>query len=234
MKKPLTLEQYLGARVITDPIHLFDCVMPCAGADAFLVMSESRARALKLPHARILSTIERHNAWIDDPIQTRGWTMDVDELYGMAGCAPADMDFLQAYDDYPVINLMQMEDLGFCARTRDRNSCAATASPSTAASRSTPTAASCPSARPRPATWSLTEALRQLTGTAGGTQVADARVGMVSGFGMISFPTAGCAPPRPSWRGATRPSPWPSLPRKIRSRARPRCRPAGAAAPRWA
>ena len=117
MKKPLTLEQYLGARVITDPIHLFDCVMPCAGADAFLVMSESRARALKLPHARILSTIERHNAWIDDPIQTRGgWTMDVDELYGMAGCAPADMDFLQAYDDYPVINLMQMEDLGFCAK----------------------------------------------------------------------------------------------------------------------
>ena len=42
--------------------------------------------------------------------------MDVDELYGMAGCAPADMDFLQAYDDYPVINLMQMEDLGFCAK----------------------------------------------------------------------------------------------------------------------
>ena len=51
MKKPLTLEQYLGARVITDPIHLFDCVMPCAGADAFLVMSESRARALAAPCA---------------------------------------------------------------------------------------------------------------------------------------------------------------------------------------
>ncbi|MFX6483911.1 hypothetical protein ABTG06_19335, partial [Acinetobacter baumannii] len=42
--------------------------------------------------------------------------MDIDELYGMADAAPADMDFLQAYDDYPVINLMQMEDLGFCAK----------------------------------------------------------------------------------------------------------------------
>ena len=45
-KKPLTLDEYLGARPIADPIHLFDCVMPCAGAEAFLVMSEdARARS---------------------------------------------------------------------------------------------------------------------------------------------------------------------------------------------
>ena len=85
MKKPLTLEQYLGARVITDPIHLFDCVMPCAGADAFLVMSESRARARCCPM--------RASCPPSTPTGG-GWTMDVD---GMAGCAPADMDFLQAY-----------------------------------------------------------------------------------------------------------------------------------------
>ena len=47
-KKPLTLEEYLGARPVADPLHLFDCVMPCAGADAFLVMSEERARRLGL------------------------------------------------------------------------------------------------------------------------------------------------------------------------------------------
>ncbi|MFG0229322.1 thiolase family protein [Achromobacter sp. 413638] len=195
MKKPLTLEQYLGARVITDPIHLFDCVMPCAGADAFLVMSESRARALKLPHARILSTIERHNAWIDDPIQTRGgWTMDVDELYGMAGRAPADMDFLQAYDDYPVINLMQLEDLGFCAKNEG---------PEFVRRHGFTIDGSFPfntnggqlsvgQAGAAGGYLGLTEALRQLTGTAGGTQVADARVGMVSGFGMINYDRGLC------------------------------------------
>ena len=47
-KKPLTLDEYMGARPISDPIHLFDCVMPCAGAEAFLVMSEARARELGL------------------------------------------------------------------------------------------------------------------------------------------------------------------------------------------
>src|SRR5581483_5199363 len=44
MKKPLTLDEYLGARAISDPIHLFDCVMPCAGAEAFLVCREDVAK----------------------------------------------------------------------------------------------------------------------------------------------------------------------------------------------
>jgi acetyl-CoA acetyltransferase len=35
MKAPLTLDEYLSARPISDPIALFDCVMPCAGAEAF-------------------------------------------------------------------------------------------------------------------------------------------------------------------------------------------------------
>ena len=56
-KKPLSLEEYMGARPISDPIHLFDCVMPCAGAEAFLVMSEARARDLGLAHVVIRGAI---------------------------------------------------------------------------------------------------------------------------------------------------------------------------------
>jgi acetyl-CoA acetyltransferase len=117
MKTPLTLEQYLAARPISDPIHLFDCVMPCAGAEAFLVMREETAASLGLPAARLLSTIERHNAFADDPMQVRGgWAMDIGELYAMAGVKPDDLDVVQTYDDYPVITMMQFEDLGFCKK----------------------------------------------------------------------------------------------------------------------
>ena len=117
MKKPLTLDQYMAARPISDPIALFDCVMPVAGAEAFLVMSETDAKAQGLPFVRILSTIERHNAYPDDPIQIRGgWAMDVDELYTMASVKPTDIDLIETYDDYPVICMMQFEDLGFCAK----------------------------------------------------------------------------------------------------------------------
>ena len=91
--------------------------MPCAGADAFLVMSEDRARRLGLPHARLAGAIERHNAFPDDPVQHRGgWVMDRDNLYGAAGVGPADIDLVQVYDDYPVICVMQLEDLGFCGK----------------------------------------------------------------------------------------------------------------------
>ncbi|MBP6816655.1 MAG: thiolase family protein, partial [Burkholderiaceae bacterium] len=65
--KPLTLAEYMDSRPIADPLHLYDCVMPCAGAEGFLVMREARARDLGLPFVRILATQERHNAFAQDP-----------------------------------------------------------------------------------------------------------------------------------------------------------------------
>jgi len=116
-KKPLTLEEYLAARPIAEPLHLFDCVMPCAGADGFLVLAEDRAKRLGVRYARLLGTIERHNAFASDPVQVRaGWALDRADLYEQAGAGPNDMDFVQTYDDYPVISVMQLEDLGFCAK----------------------------------------------------------------------------------------------------------------------
>nr|WP_246437003.1 thiolase family protein [Parapusillimonas granuli] len=194
MKKPLSLEQYLDAREITEPIHLFDCVMPCAGADAFLVMREQRARALGLPYARILSTIERHNAWPDDPMQIRGgWAMDLQEFYEHAGLAPRDVDFVQAYDDYPVINMMQLEDLGFCGKGQ---------APEFVRRHSFTFDGSFPfntnggqlsagQAGAAGGYLGMVEALRQLTGQAH-AQVRNARVGLVSGFGMINYDRGLC------------------------------------------
>ena len=42
--------------------------------------------------------------------------MDIGALYDQAGLGPEDIDLFQAYDDYPVICFMQIEDLGFCAK----------------------------------------------------------------------------------------------------------------------
>jgi acetyl-CoA acetyltransferase len=115
LKAPLTLDQYLSARMIADPLRLYDCVMPCAGAEAFLVMRADLARRHGLRFARVLGTIERHNAFADDPIALRGgWALDGDELYAQAGAGPDEMDFIQSYDDYPVMTMIQFEGLGLC------------------------------------------------------------------------------------------------------------------------
>lgn len=189
-KKPLTLEQYLAAREIADPLRMFDCVMPCAGADAFLVMRPGRARELGLPFARVLGTIERHNAFASDPIQMRGgWAMDCDALYAQAGIGSGDIDFLQAYDDYPVITLMQIEDLGFCGKgegpgfvrantfTHDGSFPINTSGGQLSVGQ----------AGAAGGFLGMVEAIRQLTGQAGGRAVSNATIGLVSGFGMINF-----------------------------------------------
>jgi acetyl-CoA acetyltransferase len=190
MKKPLTLEEYMTARAICDPLHLFDCVMPCAGAEAFLVCRDSDAKALGLASVRLLATIERHNAFTDDPVQERGgWAMDAGELWQMAGVPPERIDLVETYDDYPVVVMMQFEDLGFCKKgegpdfvrshtfTTDgsfpHNTCGGQLSMGQAGAAG--------------GYLGLTEAMRQLTGRPIGRPVAKAELALVSGFGMINY-----------------------------------------------
>ena len=195
MKKPLTLEQYLEARPIAEPIHLFDCVMPCAGAEGYLVMRKAQARELGLPFVEVLSTIERHNAFAEDSIQYRGgWAVDVAELYDMAAVQPADIDFLETYDDYPVINVLQFEDLGFCEKGAGaefirQNSFTIDGSFPFNTSGGQLSVGQAGAAG---GYLGLVQALRQLTHTAQSTQVANATVGLVSGFGMINYDRGIC------------------------------------------
>jgi acetyl-CoA acetyltransferase len=194
-KKPLTLDEYLHARPVADPLRLFDCVMPCAGADAFLVMSEERARRLALPHARLVSAIERHNAFPDDPVQHRGgWVMDRDRLYETAGIGPSDIDVVEAYDDYPVISMLQIEDLGFCRKGEGpdfvrRHSFEANGSFPFNTSGGQLSVGQAGAAG---GTLGLVEAIRQVTGQTIGAKVEHVRHALVSGFGMINFDRGLC------------------------------------------
>lgn len=196
MKKPLTLDEYMNARLIADPIVLYDCVMPCAGAEAYLVMREEDAKEQGLPYANILSTIERHNAFPEDPVQIRGgWALDVDELWGMADVGPNDVDLLQTYDDYPVISVMQMEDLGFCKKGEAAefiriNSFTHEGSfPHNTSGGQL----SVGQAGAAGGYLGMVEAIRQLTGDAEKNAVPDAKVAVISGFGIINFDRGLCS-----------------------------------------
>ncbi|WP_158818227.1 thiolase family protein [Methylocapsa sp. S129] len=196
MKKPLTLEQYMAGRPISDPVSLFDCVMPCAGAEAFLVMREEDALAARLPHARLLSTIERHNAFADDIVQYRGgWALDVDEMWTMASLKPDDIDVLETYDDYPVIVMMQFEDLGFCAKgegpafVRQHDLTVGGAFPQNTSGGQLSTG----QAGAAGGHLGIVEALRQVTGLTLGAAVLNARRAVVSGFGMINYDRGLCS-----------------------------------------
>ena len=194
-KVPLSLEQYMAAREIASPIHLYDCVMPCAGGEGFAVMRRDTAKALKLSHASILATIERHNAFPDDPIQMRaGWELDRDELYERAGIVPADVDFFCTYDDYPVINVMQFEDLGFCEKGEAPDFIRRHSFTWDGDFPINPSGGqlSVGQAGAAGGYLGLVEAIRQLTDSGAGHQVPDADIGLVSGFGMINYDRGLC------------------------------------------
>jgi acetyl-CoA acetyltransferase len=107
----------------------------------------------------------------------------------MAGFAPDDVDFVETYDDYPVIVMMQLEDLGFCKKGEG---------PDFVRSQTFTTNGTFPhntsggqlsvgQAGAGGGFLGLVEAIRQLIGDPIGSKVDRAKVGLVSGFGMINY-----------------------------------------------
>jgi len=118
-----------------------------------------------------------------------GWALDRDDLYLQAGVGPDDMDFVETYDDYPVISLMQLEDLGFCEKgegpafiRKHTFTCDGSFPLNTSGGQ-----LSVGQAGAAGGFLGMVEEIRQLTGKADGRQVRNAKLGLVSGFGMINY-----------------------------------------------
>jgi len=188
LRSPLTLDEYLNARVIADPLRLYDCVLPCSGAEAVIVGALDRAPKGK--GIRVLSGYERHNHPPGEPAPLRGgWELFRDALYQDAGFGPSEMDFLQAYDDYPIMVAIQLEDLGFCKKGEvghflEQHSFAWNGS---LPLNSGGGQLSCGQSGAGGGMIGLVEAARQLRKEAGVRQLAKARRGLVSGYGMVGY-----------------------------------------------
>ena len=103
-------------------------------------------------------------------------------------------DFIQTYDDYPVIVMMQFEDLGFCEKgegpefVRSHDLTYAGSFPNNTSGGQL----SVGQAGAAGGFLGMTEAIRQLTGQAGQRAVKDAQLGLVCGFGMVTYDRCLC------------------------------------------
>ncbi|MBN9885860.1 thiolase family protein [Salipiger abyssi] len=188
LRKPMTLEEYLNAPLIADPIRLFDCVLPCAGAEALIVAPLDRAQPGK--GVRVVAAAERHNHPVGEVSPLRGgWETFREGFYDEAGFGPEDVQFIQAYDDYPIMVAVQIEDLGFCPKGEiggflDAHSLRwdGDLPLNTGGGQ-----LSCGQTGGGGGMIGITEAVRQLRGEGGGRQVPGARRGLVSGYGMVGY-----------------------------------------------
>ena len=116
-REPMSMQDYLDSRMISDPIRLFDCVMPCSGAECVILASEEKARKLTDKLVYLVTDAEKIHYQVANmrPDKTTFGTKAVgDKLF--AEVRREDIDLFEIYDDYPIAVMIQIEDLGYCKK----------------------------------------------------------------------------------------------------------------------
>jgi len=119
-RKPMTMDEYLSSRIVSDPIRLLDCVPMVNGGLAYIVTSVTTAAKLTDKPIFLLGFSEINNYYHGSrsrpDITYTGFVQTAPEALRMAGIQHKDIDVFEPYDDYPMVVLIQMEDYGFCKK----------------------------------------------------------------------------------------------------------------------
>jgi len=121
--KPLTREQYMAARWISEPLCLFDNCLETDGALAVVITSAERARDCPHPpvyvHAYAQGIPPQHQTmtsfFCDDPLRGPSYTCAA-RLWANSDIQPADIPVAQIYDAFSPLIPLSLEGYGFCAR----------------------------------------------------------------------------------------------------------------------
>jgi acetyl-CoA acetyltransferase len=192
-KKPLSMEDYLASRVVADPLRIFDSVMFCDGANAFLVMKRSRAASMGIKKmVRPAAYAELTNVNGDEAcpdITKTGFSRIAPKVFERAGLKPSDIDMFQPYDDFTIAVLMQFEDFGFCARGEGSDFVLETDISYKGTLPLNTGGGQISAGQPGLASGglNLAEAVRQLFGEGGQRQVKEPKNALVTGIGVIPY-----------------------------------------------
>jgi acetyl-CoA acetyltransferase len=197
MRKPITVAEVIASRMIADPLHLLDCSLVSDGGAAIVITSAERAGDFKPRPVYMAGIGEGHSH--EHLSQAHSLTTSAakeagERAYLMAGVAPADVDLAELYDCFTPVVIIELEDLGFCAKgeggsfvENGRIELGGALPINTHGG----LLSHCHPGHPG-SLFAITEAVRQLRGECGARQVANARVALVHGQGgfMSSHCTA--------------------------------------------
>ena len=119
LRRELTVDEVLSAKMIAYPATSRMCNMVVDGASAVIMTSADKAREItdKPVYLEGLGSAVSHFSLMNEPDLTRmAYQRTAKEAYENAGVGPGEIDIIEFYDSYPVILLLQLEGMGFCKR----------------------------------------------------------------------------------------------------------------------
>jgi acetyl-CoA acetyltransferase len=127
--RPITLDEHQASRWIVEPLHLLDCCQESDGAVALVVTSPERARDLRQRPVSIRAAAQGSGS--DQESMTSYYRDDCAglpelglvgrQLWNQSGLGPSDIQTAVLYDHFTPFVLVQLEELGFCARGEARH-----------------------------------------------------------------------------------------------------------------
>jgi len=193
-RTPMTMDEYLAAPLVADPLSRYDCVPVVAGAQAIVIAHPDR-----VPKGRAPVRMRAHRASFNydnqagDGLQT-GISTFATQLWQAAGVRPDDIDVASLYDDYPTMVLAQANDLGLAPGNDLQRFARVTVGEQRFPLNTWGGMLS--AGQPGGSAGGLngiSEAVLQLQHRAGERQVKDARLAVTSGYGMTMYRYGGTA-----------------------------------------
>lgn len=119
MKGPLSIDDVLGSKPVSDPLNLYDCCLISDAGGAFIVTTPERAKDMRKPPVYLagIGECHTHEHLTSAPSLTEfGAEHSGRTAFGMAGLGPSDMDLAMLYDCFSIVPIIEMEELGLAPR----------------------------------------------------------------------------------------------------------------------
>src|SRR6185312_16164310 len=119
LRDVVTVEDVVNSPMIADPLHRLDCCVISDGGGALIVVAPEVAKSLKKPLVRLMGSgyAPKHQMGgknLDLTFSGAAWSGP--RAFAEAGVTPSDIKYASIYDSFTITVLMQIEDLGFCAK----------------------------------------------------------------------------------------------------------------------
>ena len=118
LRNVVTVEQVVASPLVASPLHRLDCCVITDGGGALLVVKPDIARSLQRPLVSVIGAGEavkgQSGGEVDLTYTAARWSGPA--AFAMAGVTPADIKYASIYDSFTITVLLQIEDLGFCAK----------------------------------------------------------------------------------------------------------------------